>query len=208
MARPRKDEAIDIPRRAIEETVRLLSERDAARITMADVAEAVGCRAPALYNHFRNRDALLRAVHDAGFERLYAEKLGVAARTAGDAFARLREGGLAYIRFALENPALYRVMFDPPPDAGLAENPFETDLGLKLLGFLRAGIVACQSQGYLPGRDPDLVAFTMWSTVHGAASLMIRNRAPAAAADRDALAASTVDLVMAMIAATRTPSPP
>lgn len=208
MARPRKEEAIDIPARAVAETVGLLAHHDVAAITMADVAAAVGCRAPALYNHFRNKDALLRAVHDAGFVKLYDEKLAVAARTGGDAFARLREGGIAYLRFAAENPALYRLMFNAPP-AGLPGNPFETDIGMRLLGFLRASIVGCQSLGYLPGHDPDLVAFTLWSTVHGAASLTIQNRIPAAIGDQATLNAAIVDAVMAMIEATRprTPSP-
>ncbi|HEY0838380.1 MAG TPA: WHG domain-containing protein [Azospirillum sp.] len=203
MARPRKDQALDVARRAVEEAVRLLQTHRAEELTMAVVAGAVGCRAPALYNHFRNRDALLRAVHDAGFERLYAEKLAVAARTDGDAFARLREGGVAYVAFAIENPALYRLMFDPPPVAGLDGNPFDTDRGMKLLGFLRASIFACQSEGFLPGRDPDLVAFTLWSTVHGAALLILNGRIPAANRDQQELAAATVDTVMALVAATR-----
>ncbi|WP_035694002.1 WHG domain-containing protein [Azospirillum halopraeferens] len=208
MARPRKDQALDIPRRAVEETVRLLASRGVAEITLAEVAAAVGCRAPALYGHFRNRNALLRAVHDAGFERLYAEKLAVAARTDGDAFARLREGGIAYVRFALENPALYRLMFDPPADAGLEDNPFAGDPGRRTLDALRGAVAACQAAGYLPGRDPALVAFTLWSAVHGAASLMLTGRTPADGHDHPALAAATVDTIMTLIAATRTEESP
>ena len=203
MARPRKEQELNIPRRAIEETVRLLETHRAEELTMADVASAVGCRAPALYNHFRNRNTLLRAVHDAGFERLYADKLAVASRTEGDALARLHEGGVAYLAFALENPALYRLMFDPPPLAGLEGNPFETDIGMKLLAFLRASIAACQSEGFLPGRDPDLMAFTLWSAVHGAALLILNGRIPAAGRSRQEIAAATVDTVMALVAATR-----
>ncbi len=183
--------------------MRLLETQQAKGLTMADVAGAVGCRAPALYNHFRNREALLRAVHDAGFERLYAEKLAVASRTAGDAFVRLREGGIAYLSFALENPELYRLMFDPPAVAGLEGNPFETDLGMKLLGFLRSSIAACQDEGFLPTHNPDLIAFTLWSTVHGAAQLILSGRVPSDSCDQRTLAAAAVDTVMALIAETR-----
>lgn len=137
----------------------------------------------------------------------YAGKLAVAARTAGDAFARLREGGLAYIRFALENPALYGLMFAPPPVESLSGNPFAEDLGLRSIGFLRGSIEACQAEGYLPGANPDRVAFTLWSAVHGAASLMLQNRVPSSEADREALATATVDTIMGLIAATRTRPP-
>ncbi len=204
MARPRKDQALDIPARAVEATITLLADHDVDAITMADVATAVGCRAPALYNHFANKTALLRAVHDAGFARLYEEKLAVAARTTGDALARLREGGLAYLRFALENPALYRLMFSPPRAAGLDGNPFADDIGLKSLAFLRASIEACQREGAIAGRDPDAIAFALWSLVHGAASLILQNRVPAATADPESLVQETIDTAMTILT---TPSP-
>jgi AcrR family transcriptional regulator len=210
VVRPRKDQQIDIRGRAIEETTRLLERTTAAELTMQEVAAAVGCRAPALYNHFRNKDDLLRAVHDAGFERLFAEKLALAGRSAISAFERLRAGGIAYIAFALENPSLYRLMFAPPPSngAGAAENPFQNDLGLKSLALLRASIVGCQSEGYLPGQDPDVVAFTLWSAVHGAASLMLQDRAPVSeAVNGDRLARRVVDTMMAFVATTRQPGP-
>jgi AcrR family transcriptional regulator len=207
MARPRKDQALDIRARAITETIRLLGEMDARNLTLARVAAAVGCRPPALYGHFRDKNALLRAVHDAGFARLYADKLDVGADTQGDALARLRQGGRAYVRFALENPALYRLMFDPPPGSGLDDAPFDSDVGLKSLGFLRAGIVAAQREGYLPGADPDAIAFTLWSAVHGAVSLLLQGRAPTTETDPMAAAGAVVDRVMAFIAATRAAPP-
>jgi AcrR family transcriptional regulator len=107
MVRPRKAEATDIRRGAVEAALTLLAERG-LEITMGEVAAAAGCRAPALYHHFRNKDALLRAVHDEGFRRLDTEKLGVAARTEGDPLARLAEGGNAYVAFALEASACQR----------------------------------------------------------------------------------------------------
>ncbi|MBB4285036.1 TetR/AcrR family transcriptional regulator [Roseospira goensis] len=203
MARPRKDQARDIRALAISETIRLLEDRDARDLTLAQVAAAVGCRPPALYGHFRDKTALLRAVHDAGFAWLYAEKMDVGAGTRGDALARLREGGRAYARFALKNPALYRLMFDPPRDSGLAGTLFESDVGLKSLDFLRAGVVAVQAEGYLPGADPDRIAFTLWSTLHGALSLLLQGRAPTADTSPLAAADATVDAMMAFIVATR-----
>lgn len=205
MARPRKDQAIDIPDRAVSETIRLLESREPEAVTMAEVAAAVGCSAPALYNHFRNRDALLRAVHDAGFARLFDTKLSVAVASGGDAMARLRLGGLAYLRFAADNPALYRLMFSPPPAIAAMPDPFADDPGMTSLVFLKAGIQAAQAEGYLPGRDPDLVAFTMWSAVHGAAALIAAGRIPAATRPVDALLTGTVDTIMGLIADTRRP---
>lgn len=199
MARPRKEDAKDIPVLAVATTIGLLAECDASDLTMGDVAKAVGCSAPALYNHFQNKHALLRAVHDEGFNQLFRGKMAVAARTKGDALKRLREGGLAYMRFALENRALYRLMFSPPPLETLNENPFSRDVGMRSIEFLRNSILACQAEGYLNGSDPDKIAFALWSTVHGAASLILQGRSPLPDRDTKALVAETIETVMGFI---------
>lgn len=214
MARPRKDEQIDIASAAVAAVIDLLDAADGADatdVTLALVAERIGCRPPALYNHFINRDDLLRRAHDAGFERLYAAKLAVAARTAGEpALERLREGGLAYLRFALAHPGLYRLMFAPPPQAGLDGNPFERDIGRRCLDFLAASITACQREGHLVGLPAERLAFVLWSMVHGAASLILQGRAPLLPTARSGMATPmpveaamrvAIDTIMALMTA-------
>lgn len=203
MGRPRKGEEIDIPRRAIEATIRLLDRRDAAAITLAEVAEAIGCRAPALYGHFANKNALLRAVHDEGFRILLEEKLAIAARHGPDGPARLEAGGRAYLRFAFERPGLYRLMFAPPATAGLPEDAFADDPGLRCLAVLREAIAACRSTGHIADTDPDDMALTLWSAVHGAASLALQNRLPTPRGSDPDAAFAVVETMMAFIRATR-----
>ena len=67
MPRPRKEQELDIARRAVDETIRLLAERGDLDVPLTAVAHAIGCTAPALYGYFRNKSALLRAVRDEGF---------------------------------------------------------------------------------------------------------------------------------------------
>lgn len=208
MARPRKDQQIDIPARAIAQTIHLLNERDMRDITLAEVADATGCRAPALYSYFAGKDALLRAVHDEGFRILLQEKLAVAVRNVSDPFTRLREGGLTYLRFALEYPGLYRLMFSPPYTEGGTENPFTSDPGAACLAELRSSIELCQAEGYLPGADAVQTAFSLWSAVHGAASLILLGRKPAQAG-LNGLAAATgvVDTMMSFVQLSRFTAP-
>lgn len=203
MGRPRKGEEIDIRPRAIEATMRLLDRRDASAITLTEVAEAIGCRAPALYGHFANKSALLRAVHDEGFRILLEEKLTIAARHGADGPARLEAGGRAYLRFAFERPGLYRLMFAPPPATGLPEDAFTGDPGLRCLAVLRDAIVACRADGWMVDTDPDAVALTLWSAVHGAASLALQNRLPTPRGSDPEAALAVVETMMAFIRATR-----
>ncbi len=202
MPRPKKDAALDISRKAVEETIRLLGERDDFDVPLAAVAEAVGCTAPALYGHFRNKDALLRAVHDAGFRKLYEEKLALSKRLRSDPLAYLREGTRAYVQFAFNNPTLYRLMFSPPPGVAADQDPLSSDAGASVLELAVKAIKACQKQGFLPGMDPNRYAFTYWAAVHGAVSLTLQNREMDQSAKWDATR-EAVDTLMEIIAATR-----
>lgn len=136
MARPRKEQELDIARRAIDETIRLLSERGDLDVPLTAVAHAIGCTAPALYGHFRNKSALLRAVREEGFNRLYREKLAVFQQMRGNPFGYLRDVSYAYVRFALENPTLYRLMFTPPPRLGVSDDPWSGEAGRQILTSL------------------------------------------------------------------------
>lgn len=212
MARPRNEERLDIRGRAIAAAQRLVAERGVDRVTLAEIAAEVGCRAPALYRYFRSKEALLLAVHNDGFRQLYATKLGAEAAAGASAFERLRLGGLAYVRFALDHPDLYDVMFNERgPDRELAalraaDDPAGADDATRSLAFLKRSILDCQAEGFLVGLDPDIAAFTFWSVVHGAIGLARRRRVPFPAAPPETIVAQAVATMMALVAATRTDS--
>lgn len=72
----------------------------------------------AAYRHFQDRDALLRAVAQRGFDRLAARFNAVApfdqdAQNATDARDRFHALGRAYVAFAKTNYGLWRLMFGP-----------------------------------------------------------------------------------------------
>ena len=203
MVRPRREEQIDIARRAVEVTIEQIDQKGEEALTLAAVAADVGCRAPALYSHFASKDALLRAAHDEGFRMLLDGKMALAVRTKGDVLGRLREGGLAYLRFAFEHPGLYRLMFSPP-GGGLFGNPFGEDAGRRCLDVLGAAVRGCQDEGYLADVDTDQMVFLLWSLVHGAAMLVLQGRAPLRTGEEPARAAERcVDAIMQVIANSR-----
>jgi AcrR family transcriptional regulator len=78
-------------------------------LTMQRVASAVGVRAPSLYKHVRNRDALVRLVVE-GVARELTETLDAAAKT-GDPLADLRSLAHALRAYAHANPAAYGLLF-------------------------------------------------------------------------------------------------
>lgn len=185
--------------------IRLLAARDDFNVPLTAVARSVGCTPPALYSHFRNKGALLRSVRDEGFGRLYREKLAISEQMRADPFGYLREGSYAYIRFALDTPTLYRLMFAPPPSLGMDDDPLSGDHGHRVLNLLLTGLRACHELGFLPGMDLRRYGFMFWSAVHGAVILSLENRTLDRAAKWEA-AREVVDTLMDIIASTRRPS--
>ncbi|QDN83763.1 TetR/AcrR family transcriptional regulator [Streptomyces sp. RLB3-17] len=85
------------------------------------VCEAAGVGAPALYRHFGDKEGLLSAVVDHGYEKYLTTKRS--RRPGTDPIQDLRDGWDTHTDFALRNPNLYRLMNSPamrtPPAAAL-----------------------------------------------------------------------------------------
>lgn len=93
---------------AVAAAGRMVRDGGAAPLSLRQVAGALGIAHRSLYNHFADRDALLRAVAAQG----YADLAGaLAAAGDGPAFRR------AYLGFALDQPAIYGLMMAQSRDA-------------------------------------------------------------------------------------------
>lgn len=98
---------------ALKAATRLVAKGGHERLSLREVAEAVGVAHRSLYNHFKDREALLDAVATGAYQRLAG--LLAKARTPEDYTAR-------YVRFALANRALYALMTSRP-HATMKHNP-------------------------------------------------------------------------------------
>ena len=90
---------------------RLLEERGMDALTMRDVADAVGVRAPSLYKRVHSRSDLFRLILEDVTDELTA--VTDAAASSGDPAADLRAMVVAYRRFAHANPVTYTLMYTP-----------------------------------------------------------------------------------------------
>lgn len=141
-------------------------------VGIREIADAVGRTPPSVYLHFEDKDALIFAV----CERIF-QALEVVCRDAAgggdDPVEALRRCGRAYVRFGLDHPEHYRVMFMQPAPSSMT--PILQRRVMQASGFdlvvelVRRGIEA----GMFPGRDAFLLACGLWSAVHGITSLLI-----------------------------------
>jgi AcrR family transcriptional regulator len=167
----------DLRRALLEEAVRTIRDEGAAALTLRAVGARLGVSRTALYRHFADKSALLNAVAEDGFRRL-GDALERAWADAGRGVRGFQEQGRAYVRFALDNPSHYRVMF------GVWSSRQQDDSALRAAGrrafqLLVDALTALQREG-IARRDepPELVALHVWATVHGVAMLGIDGRLP------------------------------
>src|SRR5829696_4985088 len=99
-------------RRALVDTARRLLEAEGpSALSLRAVAREAGVSPAAPYHHFKDKGELLNAVAQEGWQLLNAS-LAKARERAASPRERMSELGVAYVSFARENPALYRVMYD------------------------------------------------------------------------------------------------
>jgi AcrR family transcriptional regulator len=164
----------DLRAALIAEGLRLLGERDAEALSLREVARNVGVSATAVYRHFPDKEALTKALAQEGLARLAAAQ-HAAADAAGGGEEGFTATGRAYVRFALANPALFRLIFTTP-----RLSPWSTPAGeeSEAMAFLRANAAA--SVGRDGGsREATVRAVNAWALVHGLAMLMLDGQIPA-----------------------------
>lgn len=145
-------------------------------VSMRQLADALGCSPMTPYRYFRNKDEILAAVRAAAFDRFAAALEEAARKTRGD----LRAGGLAtgeaYIRFALDNPDAYRLMFDlsqPHQD----RYPELVRASTRARHLMSAAVEALVEAGIFVG-DAKVLGYVFWATMHGLVVLHLAGKLP------------------------------
>ncbi|MGW6274909.1 TetR/AcrR family transcriptional regulator [Streptomyces sp. NPDC055060] len=114
--------------RILEVAANLVAESADGDVSTRAVCEAAQVGAPALYRHFGDKQGLLAAVVDHGFDTYLATKRQ--RETTADPLEDLRDGWDGHVEFALRNPNLFRLMHSPamrtPPAAALESHQILT----------------------------------------------------------------------------------
>jgi AcrR family transcriptional regulator len=164
----------DLRSALVEAGLELLRTRSADELSLREIARAVGVSATAVYRHFPDKAALLFALCQRGAAQL-GEAQEAASAAAGGGAAGFDATGRAYVRFALANPALFRLMMSSDMPAG----HFKADLSAVsgAMRGLRENVTAL-----LPGGASEqarqTVAIHAWALVHGMAMLMLDGQIP------------------------------
>jgi AcrR family transcriptional regulator len=154
----------------LDATTELLLETGHARsVSIRSVAQRVGVTPPSIYLHFADKDALMDAVCARYFEKLDPEMRRLAAEHASPVEV-LRAQGLAYVRFAVQTPELYRIATMGEWRSG---SSVDTTLNSSAFRHIRATVQRLMDDGTYPPAAPTTVALELWSALHGVAAMVI-----------------------------------
>ncbi|HEV7585282.1 MAG TPA: TetR/AcrR family transcriptional regulator [Solirubrobacteraceae bacterium] len=168
----------DLRAACVGAALELLEEGGARALSLRAVARRAGVSPAAPYRHYADREALVSAVAAVGYREL-AERLA-AAHPAPATPEQLASVAVAYVQFALEQPALFRMMFGEPCDRDNDERVAAT-AAVSL--YLREIVARC-----FPQADAEALAPAIWALVHGLAFLHLDGKldasTPSAVADK------------------------
>jgi len=188
-SRARRDLQRQELRRAIlDAAADLFLEQGYERFSMRQVAERIGYSATTIYRHFADKDELLFAVVDQGFER-FGAALAEAAVSVDDPVERLQALGRAYVRFGRENAVYYQMMFMQRADYLTSPGGESEEPRIDSFLVLERSVQTALDAGLLRPGDARAISNTLWALVHGITSLVItmtEHEAFATEADVDA----------------------
>jgi AcrR family transcriptional regulator len=151
---------IDVSRAIIE-------DEGLEHLTIRRIAETINRTQPAVYQHFGGKDEILTAVVLEGFVAL-VERLKRAVKGEKPSLTALAS---AYVRFGLERPRLYEVMFVEPPVIAfaVADTPPPAQTAFQIFA------TAVADSGPAP-TEVDTVTEVVWAALHGLVMLSITKR--------------------------------
>jgi AcrR family transcriptional regulator len=167
-------------RRHILDTARhLLVKEGYQNLSMRKIADAIGYSATSIYLHFDSKDALLHSLIHEGMMQLQEDLGATAAQFPDDPLRRLRALCRCFIDFGLDNPEYYEIMFQLRPERMERYPPEKYREARGNLDLFSRALQEGAESGLFDIQDPDVLASTIWASLHGTVSLLLADRVDA-----------------------------
>lgn len=164
-----KQEMIDL---ILNESMKLFITEGYENITMRKIADKIEYSPTTIYLYFKDKSEILYSLLNIAFDKFYEAQMNV--QKIKDSKERLLAHGIAYVEFAKENPHYYDLMFILKNPTENMKCPEDWQTSTRTYDVLKTNIKQCMDDGYIEESDIEVVAFSLWSLVHGIASLIIK----------------------------------
>lgn len=195
-ARTRKPRGQGASRRGeiLEAAKRLFTEEGFAHATMRRIAGEVGVSPTAIYLHFADKEAILKAIAEDFFAELLVE-LHKTQDIQGPSLTGLRNGLRTYVEFSLERADEYRLTFQTRAIKAMREPCDERDVADQSFDVLEHVVEDLLAAGIFRPGDPIVIAESIWAAMHGVTSVVM-DMMPRVLATKDALIGAVIDAII------------
>lgn len=144
--------------------------------TIRNIAQEIEYSVGTVYVYYKDKNCILHDLHSQGFSALGGEMRVLF--NVSDPMERLKALGRTYLKFALDNPDMYDLMFSmkAPMDFLCSVHQHEWNEGKNTFELLKSTVAQCIEKGHFKGHELEPLSFAIWSMVHGMASLHISQR--------------------------------
>jgi AcrR family transcriptional regulator len=192
----------DVRAQILAAAVTCMEEGGLADVSMREVARRAGVSHQLPYHYFTDREGILAAVAQAGFE-LLRERFVNAVSIEGNGADKLAAAGRAYVEFACDHPAHFRVMFrqdfvamEKHADAQASADSCFAQLPLMIMEAIEEGLP--------PHPNPQALVVMGWSMAHGLACLLLdgplAKKIPEAAGAREQTVSDVMEAMRSLLA--------
>lgn len=170
----RQRERENLQRAILDAARELFTEHGFAAVSLRKIAERIEYSPTAIYLYFKDKNEILAALIQEGFELLCARMAEV---SSANPIERLTQGGICYLRFAQEHPQYFALMFELcDEDLEKAFDP-KPEVIIRAFGFIREAVAQGIAEGLFRADIPEIVlSHTIWAHLHGAATLFLARR--------------------------------
>jgi len=160
--------------RICQVAARLFVEEGPGAVSMRRIAAELGCGTMTAYRYFASKEQIITAVRTRGMHR-FSEALERALDTPGDGRTRSRAVRDAYIAFARNDTATYRLMFEYPETR--RDDPAYRQAHARMWRTVAAHVDVLVAEGAVQA-DAAILGHQIWAALHGAVMLEIAGLLP------------------------------
>ena len=165
----------DLKNALIKAGTEILAREGVGGLSLRKVAKQAGVSHAAPYSHFKDKQALIAAISTEGFKQLYAQIEAVKEARRADPENLLIETAWAYVQFALNAPDRFKLMFSSVLEKE-KDYPDFVEISQKNFRQVIEIVEICQKADILKAGASDLIALSLWGTVHGFISLLLEGQ--------------------------------
>jgi len=165
----------DLKNALIKAGTEILASEGLGGLSLRKVAKQAGVSHAAPYAHFKDKQALIAAISTEGFKQLYTQIESVKETYQANPESLLIETAWAYVQFALNEPDRFKLMFSSALEME-KEYPDFVESSQRAFRQVLDIVEICQGANILKSGDSELIALSLWGTVHGFISLLLEGQ--------------------------------